>query len=513
MDTGTISSLLILLFVIGPLAFAIIFYKKSKTLKSVVDDEKRSAAELQLKSSALEQKYAPIISIDNYVAKVKAEAEEIEKATLAIREKAEHAASIITAHASKEKRELLEAARKQATETEQAAQVEHDRLLAYAREQAEQIAGDALDVKQNADKFSAVVTAMKNAIEGYRDDYIIPNHSVLDELADEYSHKDAGQQLKVVRDRIRKLVKEERAANCDYKEANRRETAIHFVIDAFNGKADSVLAKVKHNNYGKLRQEIIDAFAQVNFHGQPFRSARIEQTYLDARLEELKWAVTVRELQLKEKEEQREIREQMREEERVRKEIEKAMKEAQKEERLLQDAMQRARAELAQAGEDQRAQFEAQIIDLEAKLKAAEEKEQRAMSMAQQTRRGHVYVISNIGSFGEHTYKVGMTRRLEPLDRVKELGDASVPFSFDVHAIISAEDAPALEAELHRQFEHARVNKVNYRKEFFKTTLAEIRQIVEREVGSDVHWTMRAEAEEYRETLSLQKAQEAQKTA
>ncbi|MFA0544491.1 GIY-YIG nuclease family protein, partial [Vibrio sp. 10N.222.52.B7] len=106
-----------------------------------------------------------------------------------------------------------------------------------------------------------------------------------------------------------------------------------------------------------------------------------------------------------------------------------ARKEAEKEEKMLQKALEKARSELGQASEEQRAVFEAQLAELESKLQEAEEKGQRALSMAQQTRRGHVYVISNVGSFGEEVFKIGMTRRLEPMDRVKELGDASVPFS------------------------------------------------------------------------------------
>ncbi|MES1524119.1 GIY-YIG nuclease family protein, partial [Vibrio cholerae] len=88
---------------------------------------------------------------------------------------------------------------------------------------------------------------------------------------------------------------------------------------------------------------------------------------------------------------------------------------------------------------------------------------------------GHVYVISNIGSFGDNVYKIGMTRRLEPMERVKELGDASVPFSFDVHAMIYSENAPALENELHKKFDFQRLNLINTRKEFFAVTLDEIK--------------------------------------
>lgn len=215
----------------------------------------------------------------------------------------------------------------------------------------------------------------------------------------------------------------------------------------------------------------------------------------------------------KELEEQREIKQQIREEEKARREMEKAIKEAEKEEKLIQKALENARAELAGANEEQRQQYEAQLAELEGKLHEAEERGQRAISMAQQTRRGHVYVISNIGSFGEDVFKIGMTRRLEPLDRVKELGDASVPFSFDVHAMLYSDDAPALEKELHRKFELESVNKINYRKEFFRTSLAEIKQTVEQHGVTDAHWTMKSEATEYRESLAIEEKQKSEVAA
>ncbi len=171
---------------------------------------------------------------------------------------------------------------------------------------------------------------------------------------------------------------------------------------------------------------------------------------------------------------------------------------------MLNKALEKARKELAAANEDQRLQYETQLAELEDKLKEAESRGVRALSMAQQTRRGHVYVISNIGSFGEQVFKIGMTRRLEPLDRVKELGDASVPFEFDVHAMIYSEDAPALEKQLHREFELQSVNRINPRKEFFKLPLKQIREAVEDFGLKEVHWTMKAHAAEYFETLSIQ---------
>ncbi len=122
------------------------------------------------------------------------------------------------------------------------------------------------------------------------------------------------------------------------------------------------------------------------------------------------------------------------------------MEEAQREEQVIQKALARAREEAERATADQRAELERRIADLNDKLAEAEAKNQRALSMAQQTRKGTVYIISNVGSFGDEVFKIGMTRRLEPGDRIKELSDASVPFQFDVHAMLASDDAPALEA-------------------------------------------------------------------
>lgn len=165
--------------------------------------------------------------------------------------------------------------------------------------------------------------------------------------------------------------------------------------------------------------------------------------------------------------------------------------------------MEKAREEVAHASAQDREKYEAQLIQLTQRLAEAEAKNQRALSMAQQTRSGVVYIISNIGSFGDDVLKIGMTRRLEPQDRIKELGDASVPFEFDVHAMIRSEDAPRLERELHARFDEARVNKVNYREEFFRVPIHQLREFVS-ERGLEASFTMTAEAREYRETKAFE---------
>jgi hypothetical protein len=348
---------------------------------------------------------------------------------------------------------------------------------------------------------------MKNVVKGYGDAYLVPTYSLLDELADQFGFDDAGKKLKDARSKVRSMIKAGIAATCDYKEENRRTTAIDFVLDAFNGKVDSVLAEVGEDNYGTLAQKIRDAFSLVNHNGAAFRSAKITPPYMEARLSELKWASTVQALRVRDREEQRQMRERIREEERAQKEFERAQREAVKEEDFLRKAMEKAQKEIEKATDEQKVKYEEQLRELTEKLHAAEEKNQRAMSMAQLTKSGHVYVISNIGSFGEHIYKIGLTRRLEPLDRVRELGDASVTFEFDVHALIKSDDAPTLERELHRLFVKNQVNKVNPRKEFFRLPIHEIREGIEK-MGLKVQWSMTAECRDYRETMALEESME-----
>ncbi len=530
-NSGAIFALFIIL---TPIFLAIFFWFRSRLFKKRFKNLNATHTETLDQLKKLEQKLAPITNVEAEAEKLRAEATKLtetaraalneadQKARLVVQKSEDDAYEIVSSakeesstliRAAKEEAQSLrlngknaqEKAQEKADQLKSEALTESDRIIDYANKRAHEIAGEALEAKEKADHYESAIVAMQNAIDGYKDDYIIPNHTVLDELAEEYSHKEAGEQLKIQRKRIKELISSDRAADCDYAEPNRRKYAIYFVIDAFNGKVDSAMSKVKHDNFGKVKQEITDAFALVNHNGKPFRNARISREFLDARLDELKWAVATHELRQQELAEQREIREQIREEEKARKEMEKAIKEAEKEERLLQKALEKARKELSDASDEQRQQYEAQLAELESKLTEAELKGQRAISMAQQTKQGHVYIISNIGSFGEHVYKVGMTRRLEPLDRVKELGDASVPFSFDVHAMIFSKDAPSLEKALHKTFNDQAVNKVNPRKEFFKIPLSSIKEAIEAEGIKDIHWTLKAEAEEYRESLAIAK--------
>lgn len=466
-----------------------------KTIKTADSIAKSTVSEAQLKASSI------VLEANN-------------QARLTI-SNANNEAVVITKDARDARlkaKERLDNANSRADELISIANDNAMKIVADAQSRAKDIAGSAYEAKEFAETYQAVAKSMKNKIEGYGDEWIVPNRSVLDELAENYEFTDAGRELQKARELTKSLIKTSKAANCDYVEPNRRNTAIKFVLDAFNGKVDSTLSKIKHNNYGKLSQEIKDAFQLVNYNGSAFRSAKITDIYLQARLNELKWGVAVNEIMLEEKEEQRRIKEQLREEEKARREYERAIKEAEKEEKTIQQAIDKATKELMLAGEEQRLALEQKLAELQIKFEEAEAKNQRAISMAQQTRSGHVYVISNIGSFGENVYKIGMTRRLEPLDRVRELGDASVPFAFDVHAMIYSDDAPSLENHLHKVFNENQVNKVNSRKEFFNVGIKDIKSAVAN-MNIDAHWTMFADAKEYRESLAIENERSAAKVA
>ncbi len=196
-----------------------------------------------------------------------------------------------------------------------------------------------------------------------------------------------------------------------------------------------------------------------------------------------------------EREEQARIRSQIREEQQREKEIERELKRLERERLAIEAALEKALAETTD-------EHSAEVERLQARLRDAEERSQRAISQAQLTRSGHVYVISNIGSFGQSVFKVGLTRRLEPADRIKELGDASVPFPFDVHMMISSDDAPTLEKALHHALHRHRVNKANPRKEFFNVDLGIIQRFVKEHHG-DVEYVADAEALEYRQSKDM----------
>ena len=277
---------------------------------------------------------------------------------------------------------------------------------------------------------------------------------------------------------------------------------LKLMLRAFNGEADAAIAKVKFNNVTTMEKRIKKAFEVINKLNE-VNCCTISNRYLNLKLEELYLNYEMSKKIEEEKEEQRIIREQIKEEEKAQKEFERAQLEAQKEEERAQKALEKAKQKLNEVHGLELEKLNKKIELLKKQLEEAQANKERAKSMAQQTKSGYVYVISNIGSFGENVYKIGMTRRLEPMDRVRELGDASVPFFFDVHAMVYSKNAPELEKNLHKEFYNNRVNKINDKREFFRVNLSEIEKIAKK-YGVNVEFTKIAKAEQYRETLAIE---------
>ena len=274
-----------------------------------------------------------------------------------------------------------------------------------------------------------------------------------------------------------------------------------LILRAFNGECDALITKVKYNNVVAIEKRIRSLYDAINKLGRT-NNCEISYSFSELKIQELKLVHEYHEKKQAIIEEQRQIREQMRDEELARREIEKAILEAEREEARYQKALQRAREEIEKATGENYIKLEYEIKRLNELLIEAQTNRERVKSRAEMTRSGYVYIISNIGSFGENVYKIGMTRRLDPMDRVYELGDASVPFSFDVHAIIFSEDAPKLESRLHQIFDHRRVNRINLRKEYFRVTIEEIKAEAIK-LKADVLVTMKAEAKDYWKTQAI----------
>lgn len=277
-----------------------------------------------------------------------------------------------------------------------------------------------------------------------------------------------------------------------------------LLVRAFNSECDEAVSKVKFNTIDAAMKRIQTSRDAISKLGS-IMDVSITNAYYRAKVEELQLAYEYQIKKQEEKEEQKRIREELREQAKLQKEIEEARKEIEKEKKHYSNALSKLEQQIAKADEPERValdQKRAEIMDQLGKLDTAmKDVDYRAANH----KAGYVYIISNIGAFGEGVYKIGMTRRLDPMERIDELGDASVPFNFDVHAMIFADDAPGLEAALHRAFEDRKVNMINTRREFFRVPLEEIEAVVKANFDKTVEFVRVPEAEQYRQTLAMQK--------
>lgn len=275
-----------------------------------------------------------------------------------------------------------------------------------------------------------------------------------------------------------------------------------LLLRAFNSECDELIDKVKYNTFDTALKRMRSSCEAISKLGNIMGIA-ITTQYFNAKHEELCLSLEYKKKKQDEKEEQKEIRARMREEAKLQKEIEETRKKIAKEQSHYHNALSHIEQQIETANEADKVELlkkKEQIVNELSEIdKSMKDIDYRAANV----RAGYVYIISNVGSFGENVYKIGMTRRLEPMDRVDELGDASVPFNFDVHAMIFSDDAPSLETALHKAFENRKVNMINTRREFFNVTLDEIEEVVRKNYDKTVEFTRLAPAEQYRESLKI----------
>lgn len=278
-----------------------------------------------------------------------------------------------------------------------------------------------------------------------------------------------------------------------------------LLLRAYNAECDDAIEHVRFNNIEACEKKIRASAAAISKLGT-IMSIAVTPKYIDLKLDELR---LMHEYQIKKQEEKeaaKEARAKQREEARVLKEMEEARKKLQKEQSHYQNALAQLNSQIAAASEADKLELEKKKQELENHLSDIDHQIKDVDYRTANQRAGYVYIISNIGAFGENVYKIGMTRRLDPMERVDELGDASVPFNFDVHAMIFSEDAPALESALHHAFEDRKLNMVNTRREFFRVSLDEIEEVVRKNYDKTVEFVRMPEAQQYRESEKMREA-------
>ncbi len=268
-----------------------------------------------------------------------------------------------------------------------------------------------------------------------------------------------------------------------------------LLLRAFNNECDDTINRVKYNNVQMSEQKIQKSAEAIEKLGRTM-SLYISSKYIDYKIQELYLAHEYQQKKQEEKEAQKAARAEMREAAKLQKEIEEQRKKFEKEKKHYSIAYNKIQNQLSSDPTNEELlakadELQSQLENIDTSLNDIDYREANQKA-------GYVYIISNTGAFGENIYKIGMTRRLNPQERIDELSGASVPFSFDVHAMIFSDDAPRLEASLHRAFEDKKVNMVNARKEFFNVSLDEIKKVIKENYDKTVEFIDYADAEQYR---------------
>lgn len=321
------------------------------------------------------------------------------------------------------------------------------------------------------------------------------------------------QKLSLIRDKEKQMVKDNKAGviinkmqlNGSFaKGKTMQNQLIKAMIRGFNGEADALLVKITVSNIESKVKAIERTYTQLNKLYKR-NEITIHPAYLKLKKEELYLAAEFELQKEAEKQLLREQREKEREDKKLQKEIANRRTQLNKDRTHYSNMIKKVKELLKDANQKQQEDLLSQLLEYENKLTELDEIEEDIDYREGHATAGYVYIISNIGSFGEDVYKVGVTRRLDPLDRIRELSSASVPFQFDIHALIFSENAFGLENEIHKKLAKYRVNQINQRKEYFKVPFSMIQDILDSHTELAIEVTEDAEAFEYRQSQLISK--------
>ncbi|WOO35978.1 DUF4041 domain-containing protein [Anaerocolumna sp. AGMB13020] len=375
--------------------------------------------------------------------------------------------------------------------------IEFQKLSDYYTEEKKKIENTNYELKKITKNLNSEISQLEKQV--FIDHYMFSDYDGL-------SSEECKNKLSLIKIQASELIKSDSAVKIAYSSNTTKKIQnnnLKQILRLFNSECDNILLNLSVKNIDASRGKLQKSYESLNTIFST-DGMYINKELLELKLEELNLIYTYELKKQQELEQQKAIKEQMIEEEKVRREIEREKAKLEKDQAQCSNEISKLLQYLQKTDNDIEKQlYVDKIKELEERLKQLENDKASVLEREANARAGYVYVISNIGSFGDDIYKIGMTRRLQPMDRIKELSSASVPFEFDVHAMIFSTDAPALETSLHQYFEKQSVNKINLRKEFFKISIDEIESFVKSNYNNTVEFTKTALATEYRQSLQI----------
>ena len=376
----------------------------------------------------------------------------------------------------------------------------------YLQKEIEKTESELLTAKQNLQN-------VKKDLVRAEDDLEMQEYGLYEPRYNFIHATDYKERLDAVRKQQKQMIKDKTAAvgNTEWTVGESKAKGRAFVnanikqiLRSFNNETTVLISKVKHSNIDNIENRINKTFTSLN-NLYKREDVQITKGYLNLKIDEMHLAYEYEVKKQEEKELLREEREKEREEKKLQKELERERKKFERENETINSEIEEVKAKMAQAAAEEKAKLEAEIAKLQEALDKNNEEVKKINEWQEKPGAGYVYIISNIGSFGEGVFKIGVTRRDNPEERIRELSSASVPFRFDTHVFIFSKNAYELESELHERFDKQRVNKVNMRKEFFRISIDDVKQIVEENKGQVHSFVEHPDAEEYYDTLKKEK--------